>query len=55
MLPSFIFRFIRLTTVQTRINSFADKSFSMLLELLSDALLEENTLPISFYDTMKII
>jgi len=27
----------------------------MLLELLSDALLEENTLPKSFYDTKKII
>ena len=37
------------------LNGWTDKSFSMLLELLSDALLEENTLPISFYDTKKII
>uniref|UniRef100_A0A151UDV1 Uncharacterized protein n=1 Tax=Cajanus cajan TaxID=3821 RepID=A0A151UDV1_CAJCA len=37
------------------LNGWSDKSFSMLLELLNDALLEENTLPKSFYDTKKII
>ena len=37
------------------LNGWTDKSFSMLLELLSDALPEENTLPKSFYDTKKII
>uniref|UniRef100_A0A151UD49 Uncharacterized protein n=1 Tax=Cajanus cajan TaxID=3821 RepID=A0A151UD49_CAJCA len=37
------------------LNGWTDKSFTMLLELLSDALPEENTLPKSFYDTKKII
>ncbi|XP_029128474.1 uncharacterized protein LOC114916287 [Cajanus cajan] len=37
------------------LNGWSDKSFSMLLELLNDALPEENTLPKSFYDTKKII
>ena len=37
------------------LNGCTNKSFSMLLALLSDALLEENTLPKSFYDTKKII
>lgn len=37
------------------LNGWTDKSFSMLLELLNDALPEENTLPRSFYDTKKII
>ncbi|XP_024630394.2 uncharacterized protein [Medicago truncatula] len=36
-------------------NGWTDKSFSMLLELLSDAFPEENTLPKSFYETKKII
>jgi hypothetical protein len=37
------------------LNGWTDKSFSMLLELLSDAFPEENTLPKSFYETKKII
>ena len=37
------------------LNGWTDKSFSMLLELLRDALPEENTLPKSFYDTKNII
>jgi hypothetical protein len=36
-------------------NGWIDKSFSMLLELLSDAFREETTLPESFYETKKII
>lgn len=37
------------------LNGWTDKSFSMLLELLSEAFPEENTLPKSFYDAKKII
>lgn len=37
------------------LHSWSDKSFSMLLELLRDALPEGNVLPESYYETKKII